>query len=700
MKGKAGSVVRFACALLGVMAAGWFLVLHAAKPAAEGLPTDWTHRHVIFSQPATMEQMQRIAQDPRYWQQWYRRKVQRALVITPEEESDFSSRVRRIGTSNTGFWSEDMGTTATTGAGNYPAKYSFRVTSASCTDYVVFNTEATGAANQASIIAYDNVYSGCAASPSVYWAYNTGGQVLTSPAISGDGTQIAFVQTNGTVASLVLLTYAASGGSAGAPAALTTVTNAAYRTCTAPCMTTVPLENSSSVGINDTTSSVFPDYTHDILYVGGASSWLFKISGVFRGNPAEVTSGGFPLQLNTTTPTALTSPIYDFQSDNIFVSDTGGYLYSVSPAGVVTASARLDHGAGIVAAPIVDSTAGLVYAFSSNDNTGTCTGGCAGVYVFKIGTFPTASAEAQIGTGSASGGTPLYEGDFDSVYQNSVNGTGDMYICGSTGTDPILYRVAVANGAVSSSSVVGTLTSAAVPCSPVTDVYNPNGVHGPEEWAFSGVVSNGTPSSCTGGCAISMVDMPWTASTAYAVGQEILVHRGANNLNFINVVITAGTSSGTIVPTWPNAIDAQTTDGTVTWLNQGNPNGATGIVAPSAWTARKAYTIRTRILDGSGNVEIVSKAGTSGTTQPTWPSNAGGTITTDGSVHWINAGAWPVQSLSSAGGVSGIILDNVASSATQAGASQIYFSTLTPQTCTTSGGTGGCAIQASQSGLK
>jgi hypothetical protein len=34
------------------------------------------------------------------------------------------------------------------------------------------------------------------------------------------------------------------------------------------------------------------------------------------------------------------------------------------------------------------------------------------------------------------------------------------------------------------------------------------------------------------------------------------------------------------------------------------------------------------------------------------------------------------------------------------GGSQVYFSTLTDQTCTTSGGTGGCAVQASQSGLQ
>jgi len=52
-----------------------------------------------------------------------------------------------------------------------------------------------GAAGQASIIAYNDVYSGCGTVPSVSWAYNTnGGTISTSVALSLDGTQLAFVQ--------------------------------------------------------------------------------------------------------------------------------------------------------------------------------------------------------------------------------------------------------------------------------------------------------------------------------------------------------------------------------------------------------------------------------------------------------------------------------------------------------------------------
>src|SRR5580658_5544034 len=107
--------------------------------------------------------------------------------------------------------------------------------------------------------------------PSVYWAYNTGGQVLTSPALSLDGTQVAFVQTNASLeGTLVLLKWAPSGGTVNSPVTLTAVANGAYRNCSAPCMTTIILQDGLAVPTDDRTSSVFPDYGHDVIWVGGA----------------------------------------------------------------------------------------------------------------------------------------------------------------------------------------------------------------------------------------------------------------------------------------------------------------------------------------------------------------------------------------------------------------------------------------------
>jgi len=115
------------------------------------------------------------------------------------------------------------------------------------------------------------------------------------------------------------------------------------------------------------------------------------------------------------------------------------------------------------------------------------------------------------------------------------------------------------------------------------------------------------------------------------------------------------------------------------------------------WTANDThYRAGTRILDGNGNIEIAGNSGESGTTTPSWSRTAGGTTTdgTHGQV-WTNAGATPSAALPTAGGTSGIIVDNIVSLSTISGASQIYFTTLGNQTCGTSG-TGGCAVQAAQ----
>ena len=62
----------------------------------------------------------------------------------------------------------------------------------------------------------------------------------------------------------------------------------------------------------------------------------------------------------------------------------------------------------------------------------------------------------------------------------------------------------------------------------------------------------------------------------------------------------------------------------------------------------------------------------------------------------ISSSTATVATAHEAGGTSGIIVDG---SSASTGASQIYFNPLSSTACVTSGGTGGCAIQASQSTL-
>jgi hypothetical protein len=180
---------------------------------------------------------------------------------------------------------QSLGNNATVGAVNFPAKFSFNSGVASCgSDYVVYSTGLVGSGTQASLIAYNNLYSGCGGTvPSVYWAYNTGGQILTSPVLSLDGTQLAFAQSVGGAGSLVLLKWAAlAGETVASPAApMNVFPSAGYSTCTAPCMTMIALQEPPLA--DDTTSSVYYDYGSDTAWVGDSNGYLHRFSPVFAG---------------------------------------------------------------------------------------------------------------------------------------------------------------------------------------------------------------------------------------------------------------------------------------------------------------------------------------------------------------------------------------------------------------------------------
>ena len=191
---------------------------------------------------------------------------------------------------------------------------------------------------------------------------------------------------------------------------------------------------------------------------------------------------------------------------------------------------------------------------------------------------------------------------------------------------------------------------------------------------------------------MSFKDTPWLASTAYSLGQEVV-----DNVFHIQVVAQAGVSAGSEPTLWSGAAGGTTADGTVTWLNQ----GIASAVTPPAWAASHAYTKGQLILDTNNNIQVVfATTGTrlSGATHPTWSPTIGATVV-DHLVTWKNVGVTASSALPAAGGTSGFIIDNTVGSGTLAGGSQIYFSTLSNQACGTSG-TGGCAVQASQSALQ
>src|SRR5579885_1696565 len=120
-----------------------------------GLVEDWSSHHVVFSRPAPgSPAYDKVTRDPRYWMQQIRRLQPAELPLVDAADEGGASgavgaakRHRRLQKRAKIHkdWSVNLGSGAKVGAGQYPAKFSFDATTASCAnDFVVFNTGING----------------------------------------------------------------------------------------------------------------------------------------------------------------------------------------------------------------------------------------------------------------------------------------------------------------------------------------------------------------------------------------------------------------------------------------------------------------------------------------------------------------------------------------------------------------------------
>jgi hypothetical protein len=427
-----------------------------------------------------------------------------------------------------------------------------------------------GASGRASIMPFDNLYTGCAGPEALpYWAYHTGGTVVTSPALSSDGSQVGFVQTLGGIGSLTLVKWKASAtdnyNNPTNLAGVNDVSNANYRACTAPCMTTLLLDNDLHAR-TDTNSAVFYDFPSDTMFVGGNGGTLRKFTGVCLGTPAEncaarcgVVQSGWPVFLGVANTT--TGPVYyDDATGQIFISDSGDFLYSViHPASptvpTIAALSRLGFSLGIVDHPNLDPVAGTVYVFVSNDSiTLPVTGNNSRVFQFATN-FAGGSSGASFTLGDSSGAVRPFAGDFDNAYYSSAGGNpGNLYVCGSaTGlvnSIPTLWQISITGtGAMAVTALQGPAlaTTKATSCGPGVEVFNPNAGPGTDLIFTSARAEkiSSAPISCpvAGGTGCSKpFDVTNGAIPVTAVG-PIAVTGGARGVVVDNTV-GAGTLAG------------------------------------------------------------------------------------------------------------------------------------------------------------
>lgn len=506
--------------------------------AQQGVVSDWSTQHVIFSSPGSemdalmhgeRQEWQLIVDSPRYQMQQIRRSAawaNRLANATPQFMAADASRgetksAGKKATSMQRDWAVQIAPAGSgTALGAFPAKYGFYPNTASCSDYVVFPVDSAGASGtgtgQANLVAFNNLYKTTCNSgtPTILFSYYIGtGTVQTSPVLSEDGTKIAFVESLSTGSKLHVLTLDTSGSGNGSaynsPAVPHTINDNGTIVTTAGTNnatdTYVTLNGSPMV----TRSSPFVDYTNDVAYVGDDNGFLHKFTGVFRGTLAEVTTGGWPFSV-AASGTALTGPVFDSVSKNIFIAGAGNLycVVSATPAPCSTPSVNVSNGSVSSGAPldgpIVDSTAGTVFSEAVATNATTTES-----ILMQANTSLGNVVRATMGTG----GTDLRNGTFDSTYLNSTPGaySGYMYFCGNNNSaaTPTLYRIGFSSAGVMNSTrdtssyqlVTTGDTGTTVSCTPLTEINN-----GTTDYLFLGVRSNGAPSGCAGqACVMSFV---------------------------------------------------------------------------------------------------------------------------------------------------------------------------------------------------
>ncbi len=257
------------------------------------------------------------------------------------------------------------------------------------------------------------------------------------------------------------------------------------------------------------------DYTADVAYVGSDDGVMHKFSGVFKGLPAEV-STGWPLHIISAGNHKIAGPVFDSVSRNIYYGDDTGTFTYIREAGstvgvcigqpvppcwgqVTFALGSATH--PIIESPIVDSTAQRVYAFVGGDNS-------SGTHAIALQTDTAISFSSGASAPIGQSGANIYAGAFDDNYYTSPQ-TGFLYVCGYTAAssvaNPVLYRLGFAasgkmNTLKDTSSITLANSGTSAPCSPMTELRTASG----KDQLFVSV-QNGCLASGggTGGCIMS-----------------------------------------------------------------------------------------------------------------------------------------------------------------------------------------------------
>jgi hypothetical protein len=498
-----------------------------------GIVHDWTTRHVVVPSFGPIHSMIALQNEPRAiqsWQETIRGNWNRWNRFYPRRPVRSPVTFKRD-------WAILLGSG---GAGMapsmYPAKFGFDPTATpTCIitglvpipDYVVYTVNAAASATQPNIVAFQDLYSGTGGgltgicdsqrptyftgdtvtSAATFWSYAitaADGVVSTSPALSLDGTKVAFVEKGGGgTAHFHVLAY--NGGTTSTAGDGVTLSNS--QTVTNPMVITsgfvssAPIAGSGTVTdlpmtasgtASDTLSSPFVDYTNDLAYVGNDGGTLFRFKNVFcttavcgGAAPSLDTAWGGTGSISVCGGT-LTGPTEDPPTGNVFVGCSDGKLYAFNSSGTALAGSPMTVGdgsatGGIVDPPLIDVVNDLLYTEAGATPGGT-------EVVMQTGTtnatFNVSPVSATLGSG---GHFSMHAPAFNNAYLGG-SGTPLLYEWGlnSADTEIELWGIGftsfptMSSGTPPAGLAVGG--SSPVELSPVTEFFNANTT---TDWLFA-----------------------------------------------------------------------------------------------------------------------------------------------------------------------------------------------------------------------
>ena len=486
-----------------------------------GRVMDWSYHHVVLSGGLPAADLSRAKSEPRMLFRLAERNLPQAEARPGWKQArwdhDGSALASRRKKQKLKIdWSVPLGT-GIVAPNMFPAKYNFDVNATpDCTnDYVVFGLNVAGSAGQANLLGLNQLYRGTGGlcgtgTANVNWAYNgstAGGAVLTSPAISLDGNKIAYVESAPGSTVFHVLTWKTGEGTSATAAVVPTLNGACTSTPTvSSCLKSVTL----SATATDTLSSPWIDYQSDKAFVGTDDGKIYRISCVFtcalNANPTIDWTFTLPVAGTGGASTTPNGPVYDYPTGRLFVGDQLGELWVINaqtatptlnagpvmiggggctttnPPGRTGTSAPCSASGGSFGIPdsvIMDSSSASqrIFAFSGNDGTA---GASAVVAQLKFDL--TGLVRVHVGLGSV-GATianwNIHTGAFDNAYFGATPSSGHLFLCGTGATDtqPFHYWIGFSAYPTMDAAPAGSLFRimvADVPCSPYTELFNPN----------------------------------------------------------------------------------------------------------------------------------------------------------------------------------------------------------------------------------